>query len=239
MGGWRFRSRCVRGIGAGCSIQARPSSGAGDRVCTVTKSLTALSALPEASGVTLSRGTPGVLWAHNDGEPVLVALDGNGTALGTVAVEGVELQDWEAIAAGACPQGSCLYLADIGDNNRSRAQIRIYRIPEPQPLDATTGLAESWVGVYPDGPHDAEALLVSRVTDASTAGEWVSLRTNDELLFYRLDDLLSGAPPQHRVDLRGVREAQGEGVALTSEGIVYLVGEGGSGTLASLSCSLR
>ena len=48
-----------------------------------------------------------------------------------------------------------------GDNNRGRAQIRIYRIPEPQPLDATTGPAESWVGVYPDGPHDAEALLVS------------------------------------------------------------------------------
>ena len=74
---------------------------------------------------------------------------------------GAAVADWEDLAAGPCPAGSCLYVADIGDNNRARRQITIYRVPEPRPDDEATPPAEVWTATYPDRARDAEALLVT------------------------------------------------------------------------------
>ena len=118
--------------------------------------------LPEGSGVAASRRTPGVFWAHNDsGDPVLFALDSQGAVKGRVRVSGAQVDDWEDIAVGACPQGTCLYVGDIGDNNGRRKHVTIYRVPEPSPGDSATANAEAFQASYPGGPHDAESLFVT------------------------------------------------------------------------------
>jgi hypothetical protein len=83
-------------------------------------------------------------------------------------------------------------------------------------------------------------LPIAHVTGASSSGDWVAIRTNRELFFYRLRNLMTGSPGSpERVDLRMLKEPQGEGVALNSDGTVFLVGEGGrGGTFAKLQCRL-
>jgi hypothetical protein len=121
----------------------------------------ALEDVPEASGAALSRRTPGLFWSHNDsGQPVLFAFDSSGARRGRVRVPNATVDDWEDVSAARCPNGNCLYVADIGDNNASRRQITVYRIPEPQPQDTESQAADVFTAAYPDGAHDAEALFV-------------------------------------------------------------------------------
>jgi hypothetical protein len=125
-----------------------------------------LRELPEASGVAASRRTPGLFWAHNDsGDPLIFGIDSEGAIKSRVRVTGADVDDWEDIAVGPCPQGSCMYIADIGDNSGTRKHITLYRVVEPAPGDAATSRVEAFQAVYPDGPHDAEALFVSRDSD--------------------------------------------------------------------------
>ena len=118
--------------------------------------------LTEASGIAMSRRVPGRLWAHNDsGEPVLFALDERGSVTGRIRLTGATVEDWEAIAVGPCGAGSCLYLADIGDNDAERKRVTIYRLPEPAGATGSVPVTDVFHATYPDGPHDAEALLIS------------------------------------------------------------------------------
>jgi hypothetical protein len=131
-------------------------------LCTVTARISALAGVGEASGVAASRRTPGILWSHNDSGPAgLFAFDDAGNAKGRVEVTGVSVDDWEDLAVGPCPEGSCLYVADIGDNNRVRREITIYRVPEPRTDDKVTAQAQAWTMTYPDRAHDAEALFAT------------------------------------------------------------------------------
>ena len=114
----------------------RGTAATGASVCTVAAGVRPVRELREGSGVALSRRTPGLLWSHNDsGPPMLIALDASGAAKGRVTVAGARVGDWEDVSAGPCPQGSCLYIADIGDNNGVRRSITVYRVPEPRPGD--------------------------------------------------------------------------------------------------------
>jgi hypothetical protein len=120
-----------------------------------------IAELPEASGVAISRRSPGRLWAHNDsGEPVLVGLDVRGSVTGRISLTGVKLDDWEAVAVGACPEGSCVYIADIGDNEANRKRITIHRLVEPS-AEKSIAIKETFHATYPDGAHDAESLLIA------------------------------------------------------------------------------
>ena len=124
--------------------------------------VTPLVGVGEASGVAVSRRTPGILWSHNDsGRASLFAFDNAGNAKGRVELTGVTVDDWEDLAIGQCPEGSCLYIADIGDNNRARSGITIFRVPEPRADDKATAPAEAWTMTYPDRAHDAEAIFVT------------------------------------------------------------------------------
>ena len=59
-----------------------------------------------------------------------------------------------------------IYVGDIGDNDNSRAQIVVYRFPEPAVSESAAGApretapAESVALKFPDGARDAETLLV-------------------------------------------------------------------------------
>lgn len=131
-------------------------------VCQRAGSTELPNALTEASGVAASRAHPGVFWMHNDSgdKPNLYAVDVRGRLLGTVRVAGADNRDWEDLAFGPCPSGTCLYIADIGDNHIVRKDVAIWRVPEPTPDDGETAPAEKFELRYPGGPRDAEALFV-------------------------------------------------------------------------------
>ena len=222
-----------------------------------------------------------MLWSHNDsGEPVVFALTSAGAVSGRVRVTGAKVVDWEAVAVGTCPQGTCLYVADIGDNNARRSAITIYRTREPAPGEAVTAPVEALHGTYPDGPQDAEAFILlsngamlivtkgdtgpvvlyrfpspfqnganvslqrgvllvpvvgkgkralvakpDRITDAGASpdGRWIVLRTNRAIRFYDAREFAAGTiRAAYQYDVSSVGEPQGEGVALTANGTVWL-----------------
>jgi hypothetical protein len=155
----------VAGGGAG-GPSAVYEAACGETLAASRVGRVASPALDEISGVAASRGRPGVLWVHNDsGDGARVyALSVAGRLLQTVAVEGADALDWEDLAIGPGPQRGVdyLYLGDIGDNDRKRETIAIYRLPEPG-RTATAAAAARIELRYPDRPHDAEALLVDPV----------------------------------------------------------------------------
>ena len=168
-----------------------PDSTAGP--CKVIEGSKKLLEIPEASGLAVSRRSPGLIWSHNDSgnETVLFALDATGAVRGQVRVP-IHMRDWEDISAGRCPSGDCLYLADIGDNSLARPQIQIYRIPEPAPEDVETAVPEVFNVVYADTRHNAEAAFV--------VGEDVFVITRDRTGgLYR-----SIATPDHKVTLQRI-----------------------------------
>lgn len=129
--------------------------------CQPTGPLAQLAGLSEASGLAVSRRTPGRLWTHNDsGEPVVFSIDARGTITGQVRLSGAAVEDWEAIAVGPCGDTSCLYVGDIGDNEARRSRITVYALPEPAAASGSASVADVFHARYPDGAHDAETLLV-------------------------------------------------------------------------------
>ena len=134
--------------------------------------------ISESSGLAASRLTPGAYWTHNDSGdgPFIYAFDTGGDSRGVFRVTSAQARDWEDMATGPGPQGgkSYLYIGDIGDNNEARSEIVVYRLPEPALTTATRKFTKTRPGTtepaeairlrYPDGAHDAEALLVHPIS---------------------------------------------------------------------------
>jgi hypothetical protein len=159
---------------AGCVQPPRPVYDAACRgeLVASTPGTVASAAVTELSGISAGRLTDGVWWVHNDsGDSARVfAVGTDGRDLGQYALGGASAIDWEDIALGPGPTAGVnyLYVGDIGDNAKNRASIQVYRVAEPAvdtgvtsppPPQTLTGVAKLTF-VYPDGPHDAEALLV-------------------------------------------------------------------------------
>ncbi|MEZ4438008.1 MAG: hypothetical protein R3B72_02910 [Polyangiaceae bacterium] len=119
------------------------------------------AALDELSGLAASRVVPGRIWAHNDSgdAPRLYLLDDSPA----VPVE-AKAVDWEDIAAGPCPDGDCLYVGDIGDNDEIRDDYVVYRVVEPSAAVMGPLAATPLPFAYPDGSHNAEALFFAEGT---------------------------------------------------------------------------
>jgi hypothetical protein len=128
----------------------------------------------ESSGLVASRRNPGLYWTHNDSGdgPFLYCVRGQGESCGVWTVSGADARDWEDIAAGPgpVPGASYLYVGDIGDNLSDLEQVVVYRVAEPAVGPAQAGStraapvpsepAEVLRLRFPDGPHNAEALVV-------------------------------------------------------------------------------
>jgi hypothetical protein len=117
----------------------------------------------ELSGLVRSRSQPSLLWSHDDSGagPVLFGLRSDGRVAAHPTVTGAQAVDWEDIAAGPAPDGRpLLYIGDIGDNASQRPSVDVYRVAEPRVGAAATAPAARLRLRYPDGAHDAEALLV-------------------------------------------------------------------------------
>lgn len=124
----------------------------------------------ESSAAVRSPSFPGVFWTLNDSgnDARLFAFDAGGLDLGAVRLTGVTNRDWEAMAAGPCPEGRCLYVADIGDNLARHPSVVVWRVAEPEPPGADRASAATPSARlelrYPDGPRDAEAIWVDADT---------------------------------------------------------------------------
>ena len=142
------------------SMGVAPAPAQSPPFCRPDGRTTRVAALPEASGLTRSLRSPNRFWAHNDsGKPELVALDKSGNVEGRVVISGAAVEDWEAITTAHCGNEVCLYVADIGDNDARRRDVVIYRVNEPAKPAGTAKVAQTIRATYPDGSHDAEALL--------------------------------------------------------------------------------
>lgn len=168
--------------------------------------------ISEASGIVASRQNPDVLWTHNDtGYPGSVfAISTNGTPLGRWYVPTAFFGNYEdiAIGPGPNPEHQYIYLGDIGDNFTFRTSIRVFRFPEPAvyphfsnapPVLPLVGVQEIELR-YPDGPFDAEALLV----DPRTGDLFIPTKQTNSARLYRATraELDGGGP----VTLTFIRE---------------------------------
>ena len=122
--------------------------------------------IAESSGLaTSSQGE--LVYTHNDsGDDARVfAVGPDGRTRTTYVLPGLEPRDWEDMARGPDEQGrSNLWIGDIGDNSARRENgLLVHRVLEPAPTDreqVTTEAPTSFRLRYPDGPGDAESLLV-------------------------------------------------------------------------------
>jgi hypothetical protein len=126
----------------------------------------------ESSGLSASE-CQDVLWTHNDAgnAPIVFAMATNGRHLGAWKVTNARNIDWESISTYRDAKGKCfLFIGDFGDNDENRKDRTIYRIPEPNVTSETTMAtagsplstepADAINFSYPDGPKNAEAILV-------------------------------------------------------------------------------
>jgi len=169
--------------------------------------------LEETSGVSVGRRDDGVLWTHNDGNSDLFALGMDGEILERFDVPRVS--DWEDLEIAPCGVGgSCLYLADTGDNAEARpdGQIRLVRLSEPEvdrSSDTSAGPTQAPSEVFPirlpDGPRDVEALFVlpgevpylvtKGGNDAITVYRYPGPLRPDTVTMVEVQRLTSGAVP--------------------------------------------
>ncbi len=130
--------------------------------------------LYEISGVAASRTNPGMLYIHNDsGNPNEIYItNGNGDNIGTLTITPVGNRDWEDIAVGPgpIPGISYVYIGEIGDNDSKYSSVFVYRFPEPNLSEKTIPYIANIDQIdiiqlkYPDGPRNAETLMVDPQT---------------------------------------------------------------------------
>lgn len=130
--------------------------------------------LIEISGVAASKINPGVLYIQNDsGNPSQVYLtDSSGADRGTLSLPTVPNRDWEDIAVGPGPIAgkSYLYVGNIGDNDSKYSSVFVYRFQEPDLGGKTSPVSLNISDIdvielkYPDGPRNAETLMVDPLT---------------------------------------------------------------------------
>lgn len=140
--------------------------------CPESSPVLAAPNLDEASGMAASANFPNHFWSHNDsGHPNhLFLIHEDGSCMGRYQVNGAGSRDWEDICRGPGPlEGtSYLYVGDIGDNVAQHPYVVIYRVVEPTELPEDPDLlanipaesVERFEFVYPDGPRDAECLMI-------------------------------------------------------------------------------
>lgn len=131
--------------------------------------------MDETSGIAASSINPDVYYVHNDSGDTsrFFSINPEGKLKATIYFKGdkkakLGVNDCEDIAVGPGPQKgkSYIYLGDIGDNRLDRKYITVYRFLENTlwAQDTTTHATPVTVNFkYPDGPKDAETLMIDPV----------------------------------------------------------------------------
>jgi hypothetical protein len=112
--------------------------------------------ITESSGLAADP-TGNLYWTVNDSDESGIAygVGLDGTVQGTLNFR-AQLRDVEALAV----HEDRLYIADIGDNNAQRRFVRLYVFSNPR-ADGLTVTYHAYDFRYPDGPQDAETLLIN------------------------------------------------------------------------------
>jgi hypothetical protein len=143
----------------------------------------------ESSGIVASYRSKGLLWTHNDSgdKNRLFSIDASGKGSREFYLEGASNRDWEAISMANFPEGSFIYIGEIGDNNNQFAESAIYRVPEPE-ITSSTPQSNTLTNVqkitykYADGARDAEAFLI----DQSSKDIYIISKRESSKRLYRL-----------------------------------------------------
>lgn len=125
----------------------------------------------ESSGLAASILHKDVYYTHNDSgdEARVFAFRRDGSILATIQLKGVKAIDFEDMAISKAAGSSNLYIGDIGDNSEKRSDVRVYKFKEPSALDGVVQVSPEIFEIeYPDGPHNAESLLVHPTTGEIT-----------------------------------------------------------------------
>jgi len=116
------------------------------------------SRIDESSGLAKSVKHPGIWWTTNDsGDSGRIFGVNKFGKVEAVLTFGAPVRDVEAL--GISKDGR-LYIADIGDNRETRDEVYVYSIAEPENLESQAVRFRRYDFQYPDGPHDAETLMV-------------------------------------------------------------------------------
>lgn len=131
--------------------------------------------MDEISGIAASAINPDIFYIHNDSGDTsrFFAINAEGKLKATYYFKGMSgsrfgVTDCEDIAVGPGPlkNKSYVYLGDIGDNGGNHKNITIYRFNEPtlSAKDSVSNIKSAVLYLkYPDGPRDAETLMVDPV----------------------------------------------------------------------------
>ncbi len=148
----------------------------------VTRMATLDKKLHESSGIALVQGR---LFTHNDsgGDAALYEIDRHGRILRRIEIEGATNVDWEDLAQ----DGTYLYIADIGNNDGTRTDLKIYRIDKEALLHHDRIAADTITFSYPDRSdlsshpyataYDAEALFATETGLTLMTKNWIDATT--------------------------------------------------------------
>jgi hypothetical protein len=112
--------------------------------------------IPESSGLVDAGRLVYTINDSGDGPYVYVVDAGSGRTAGVTTYSQGEVTDVEAIAPG---RSGSVWVGDIGDNSADRSSVAVYHLPHPAAGDRTVS-GRRYDLTYPDGSHNAEALLV-------------------------------------------------------------------------------
>lgn len=115
--------------------------------------------ITEASGLTRSTYPRPVLFVHNDSGDTarFFAISATGKTAGVFNLPTAPSLDWEDTASGP---NHTLWFGDIGDNQLRKSHISVIRVTEPKSLTSRNLASTTYQLQYPDGRHNAEALMV-------------------------------------------------------------------------------
>ena len=119
--------------------------------------------IDEASGIEVSPLSKQRLFHINDSGdgPHFYTSDLNGNDTKTISIKGFSPVDVEDLTLGPClDKKSCLFIGDIGDNNKVREDIVVVLIEEKPSFDKEVSPSLTLRLKYPDGPHNAEGIAV-------------------------------------------------------------------------------
>jgi hypothetical protein len=155
-----------------CGSDPEPSNGRSEQFESIPQKFDIQPGIvDEASGLAASASMNGYLWTHQDsGRPAsLYLVSSDGKTIKEFAVPGAANHDWEDVTLGPGPQDGVNYvfIGDIGNNNLPMTETNtIYRIPEIGNANGSFDGAklDKIRFRYPDGPRDAETLLLDPIT---------------------------------------------------------------------------
>lgn len=120
--------------------------------------------IPESSGLALSQLWPNRFYHINDSGdgPFFYSSDLIAENTKKIKIDHFKPTDTEELNLAPCPDdnGTCLYIADIGDNDRKRKNIKIAIIREEEFFKSPVSPLNILTIIYPDKPSDSEAFFI-------------------------------------------------------------------------------